>query len=79
MTTKILEKDATQNNIFKCGIAVAPVSSWIYYDSIYTERYMGLPSPNDNLAGYNNADVTKDVDKLRGKKLLVVHGTGGEC
>ncbi|TRY64286.1 hypothetical protein TCAL_02614 [Tigriopus californicus] len=78
MSIKILEKDADQSNIFKCGMAVAPVTSWIYYDSIYTERYMGLPNPGDNIDGYNNADTTKDVEKLRNKKLFIAHGTGDD-
>uniref|UniRef100_A0A8C3LKP2 Dipeptidyl peptidase 4 n=1 Tax=Chrysolophus pictus TaxID=9089 RepID=A0A8C3LKP2_CHRPC len=43
------------SGVFKCGIAVAPVSRWQYYDSIYTERYMGLPIESDNLRNYNGA------------------------
>ncbi|XP_052531441.1 dipeptidyl peptidase 4-like isoform X1 [Tympanuchus pallidicinctus] len=43
------------SGVFKCGIAVAPVSRWQYYDSIYTERYMGLPTESDNLRNYNGA------------------------
>lgn len=38
---------------------MAPVSSWLLYDSIYTERYMALPS--DNVAGYNNSLIAKWV------------------
>lgn len=78
LTTRILEKDADQSNIFKCGIAVAPVSNWIYYDSIYTERYLGLPTPTDNARGYFNSDVTAQAKKLKNKKLLLVHGTGDD-
>ena len=37
---------------------VAPVSSWLLYDSIYTERYMALPTPSDNEAGYNHSLIT---------------------
>ncbi|KAH0621422.1 hypothetical protein JD844_022723 [Phrynosoma platyrhinos] len=40
------------SGVFKCGIAVAPVSRWQYYDSIYTERYMCLPKEDDNLHNY---------------------------
>uniref|UniRef100_A0A803XRC0 Fibroblast activation protein alpha n=1 Tax=Meleagris gallopavo TaxID=9103 RepID=A0A803XRC0_MELGA len=40
------------SGVFKCGIAVAPVSSWEYYASIYTERFMGLPVESDNLEHY---------------------------
>ena len=48
VTLSVLTKDT--ENIFKCGIAVAPVTNWIYYDTIYTERYLGLPE--DNFSGY---------------------------
>ena len=37
--------------------AVAPVTNWIYYDTIYTERYMGLPTPDDNLDGYRISGI----------------------
>ena len=77
VTTSVLAADADQNNVFKCGIAVAPVTNWIYYDTIYTERYMGLPRPDDNLQGYQDSDVTAKADKFRNKKLLIVHGTAG--
>ena len=78
MTTSVLAADAEQDNLFKCGMAVAPVTNWIYYDTIYTERYMGLPSPDDNLEGYRKSDVTTKAKKLKGKKLLLVHGTAGK-
>ena len=42
---------------------MAPVSSWLLYDSIYTERYMALPS--DNTAGYNNSLIAKWVTDVR--------------
>ncbi|XP_078045888.1 venom dipeptidyl peptidase 4 [Augochlora pura] len=65
-------------SVFKCGISVAPVSSWIYYDSIYTERFMGLPTADDNLSGYNGTDVTRKVEGIRGKKFMLIHGTGDD-
>ena len=77
VTTSVLAADADQDNVFKCGIAVAPVTNWIYYDTIYTERYMGLPTPEDNLQAYKISDVTAKAEKLRNKKLLIVHGTAG--
>ena len=49
VTLSVLAADSVQDNIFKCGVAVAPVTNWIYYDTIYTERYMGLPTSEDNL------------------------------
>ena len=38
VTSAVLAKDADQGNTFQCGISVAPVTNWIYYDSIYAER-----------------------------------------
>ncbi len=58
-------------DVFKAAIAVAPVTNWRYYDSIYTERYMGLPK--DNAAGYDDNSPINHVDKLKGNYLLV-HG-----
>ncbi len=52
MTLSALAADSQRDSVFKCGIAVAPVTNWIYYDTIYAERYLGLPNPNDNLRGY---------------------------
>jgi len=66
-----LTKD--NKNVFKCGLSVAPVTDWIYYDSIYTERYMGLLT--DDIAGYKNASLLKNAEKLRDKKYMVIHGT----
>jgi dipeptidyl-peptidase-4 len=63
------------NDIFKLGIAVAPVTSWRFYDSIYTERYLKMPQ--DNTAGYDNYSPIKHADKLKGKYLLI-HGTGDD-
>jgi dipeptidyl-peptidase-4 len=57
------------------AIAVAPVTNWRYYDSIYTERYMGLPQ--DNPLGYDNNSPINHVDKLKGKFLLI-HGTADD-
>lgn len=78
VTLSVLARDADEDNIFKCGIAVAPVTNWIYYDTIYTERYMGLPRPDDNARGYQDSDVTAKAAKFESKKLLLVHGTAGK-
>lgn len=75
-TAMVLATDT--DSVFKCGISVAPVTSWIYYDSLYTERYMGLPIPEDNLSGYNQTDVTRRVEGIRGKKYMLIHGTGDD-
>lgn len=57
---------------FKVAISVAPVIHWKFYDSIYTERFMSLPSLNPE--GYEESSVLAYTDKLKGK-LLLVHGT----
>ena len=62
-------------DVFKMAIAVAPVTNWRFYDSVYTERFMGLPQ--DNALGYDNNSPINHVDKLKGK-LLIVHGTGDD-
>ena len=65
----------THSDRFKAGVAVAPVTNQVNYDSIYTERYMGLLK--DDKAGYEQSDVTKSADKLHGA-LLLVHGTSDD-
>jgi len=60
---------------FKMGIAVAPVSDPRLYDTIYTERYMGLPE--FNAAGYDSASALSWVDRYRGG-LLIVHGASDD-
>ena len=61
----------THSDLFAAGIAGAPVTDWRDYDSIYTERYMGLPQ--DNPEGYNVSSVVRAAGKLHGK-LLILHG-----
>lgn len=63
------------NDIFKMAIAVAPVTSWRFYDTIYTERYM--TTPQENPSGYDENSPINHVDKLTGDFLLV-HGTGDD-
>jgi len=60
---------------FKVGISVAPVSDFHFYDTIWTERYMGLP--RENSAGYESGSVLNYLDGLKGK-LMIVHGTGDD-
>ena len=64
----------THSDRFKAGISVAPVTSWRDYDSIYNERYMGLPK--DNPSGYDDSIVSA-AGNLRGS-LLLVHGTSDD-
>jgi dipeptidyl-peptidase-4 len=63
------------NDVFKTAIAVAPVTTWRYYDTIYTERY--LQTPQQNAAGYDDNSPISHVDKLNGN-LLLIHGTGDD-
>jgi dipeptidyl-peptidase-4 len=60
---------------FKMGIAVAPVTNWRYYDSIYTERYMR--TPQENASGYDDNSPINHVEKLKGKYLLI-HGSADD-
>ncbi len=60
---------------FKAGVAVAPVTDWRNYDTIYTERYMGLPK--DNPDGYHNSSPVNYAADLHGD-LLEVHGTSDD-
>lgn len=61
--------------IYKTGIAIAPVTSRLCYDNIYEERYMGLPQ--ENMQAYLDASAVTHAKGLRGN-LLVVHGTGDD-
>lgn len=72
MSSLCLTKGAEQ---FKAAIAVAPVTTWRYYDSIYTERYMRTPQENE--AGYDDNSPINHVDKMEGAYLLV-HGSADD-
>jgi len=61
--------------IYKVGVAVAPVTDLKLYDTIYEERYMGLPSTNPE--GYKNGSPITFANQLKGK-LLLIHGTGDD-
>ena len=62
-------------DVYKTAIAVAPVTHWKYYDTIYTERYNGLPQ--QNAAGYDAGSPLTYAEGLRGN-LLIVHGSGDD-
>lgn len=72
MTSLALTKGA---DTFKVGIAVAPVTNWRYYDSIYTERFMG--TPQENPSGYDDNSPTNFAHLLKGK-LYIIHGTADD-
>jgi dipeptidyl-peptidase-4 len=63
------------NDTFSMAIAVAPVTNWRFYDSIYTERYM--TTPQENASGYDENSPINHVDKLKGKYLLI-HGSADD-
>ena len=71
-TSLVMTKGA---GTYKLGIAGAPVTTWRYYDNIYTERF--LQRPQDNPTGYDDNSPVKYADKLQGHFLLI-HGTGDD-
>lgn len=72
MSTLAITKGA---DVFKMAIAVAPVISWRYYDSVYTERF--LQTPEENPSGYDNNSPVNFANLLNGDYLLI-HGTGDD-
>ena len=72
MSTNCLLKG---NDVFEMAIAVAPVTSWRFYDTIYTERYM--QTPQENASGYDDNSPFNYPELLKGKYLLV-HGSGDD-
>ena len=63
------------SHLFNVGVAVAPVTDFRFYDTAYTERYLG--HPNDNSAGYDSTSTLTYIDNLNGK-LLLIHGTNDD-
>lgn len=63
------------NDVFKMAIAVAPVTNWRFYDSVYTERYM--QTPQENASGYDDNSPINHVGKLKGSYLLI-HGSADD-
>ncbi len=72
MTLLSMEKGG---ELFKAGIAVAPVTSWRFYDSIYTERYMRTPQVNPD--GYDDNSPLSHAEDIKGR-LLIVHGSADD-
>ena len=68
MTINMMQK---YPDVFKVGIAGGPVIDWKYYEVMYGERYMQTPQQNPE--GYEKASLLKNIDKIKGK-LLVIHG-----
>ena len=62
-------------DVYHTAISIAPVPNQRYYDTIYQERYMGLP--NDNVDGYRDGSAMNFAHQLKGN-LLLIHGTGDD-
>ena len=65
----------SQSNVFKLGIAVAPITDWRFYDTAYTERY--LRRPQENKRGYEENSPINLVESLQGR-LFLIHGTADD-
>jgi dipeptidyl aminopeptidase len=72
LTSRVIETNTTA---FSLGIAVAPVTDWRYYDTIYTERYMGTLEENE--AGYTKSAVT-NMEGFKHADFLLMHGSGDD-
>lgn len=65
----------SRSNVFKAGVAIAPVTDWRFYDSVYSERFMR--TPQQNALGYNNGSPIKLASSLKGN-LLLIHGSADD-
>ena len=77
-TTELLTRLNTmlsEPKLIKAGISGAPVTNWLLYDTIYTERYLGLPQENEK--GYRESSPVHKAAKLEGK-LMLVHNIGDD-
>jgi len=72
IVSKVVEADS---GVFSMAIAVAPVTDWRFYNSIYTERYMG--SPSDNSEGYTTSAVNR-MDGFQKTSFMLIHGSGDD-
>ncbi|KAH8593589.1 putative dipeptidyl-aminopeptidase B [Bisporella sp. PMI_857] len=74
MTLKTLEQDGGKT--FSYGMAVAPVTDWRFYDSIYTERYMH--TPQENPGGYDNTSISNMTALQQNVRFLIMHGVADD-
>ena len=74
MTLKVLEMDGGET--FKYGVAVAPVTDWKLYDSIYTERYMF--TPQNNADGYRDVSISNTTALANNVRFMVMHGVADD-
>ncbi|KNE58482.1 hypothetical protein AMAG_04053 [Allomyces macrogynus ATCC 38327] len=73
MASKVVERNV--EGVFQYAIAVAPVTDWRFYDSVYTERYMSTPTANP--AGYKSSAVNR-MQGFKRTRFLLVHGSGDD-
>eukprot|EP00117_Sycon_ciliatum_P025457 scpid69276/ scgid1762/ Seprase; 170 kDa melanoma membrane-bound gelatinase; Fibroblast activation protein alpha; Integral membrane serine protease len=64
--------------VYAACIAVAPVTDWRYYDTAYTERFMRLPTPEDNLANYASTSILSRTGSFNNTKFMLIHGTADD-
>lgn len=64
------------NGVFAAAISIAPVTNWRFYDTVYTERYMG--KPQDNPSGYDGNSLIQNVAQWQKGALFLVHGSGDD-
>ncbi|XP_055593286.1 dipeptidyl peptidase 4 [Uranotaenia lowii] len=62
----------SQQNVFKCGISVSPITDWLYYNSVFTERILGIPA--ENYKAYVEADATQKGKQIPSNSYLLMHG-----
>ncbi|XP_037913635.1 inactive dipeptidyl peptidase 10 isoform X2 [Hermetia illucens] len=62
----------SQQNVFKCGISVSPIADWLFYNSAFTERILGLPG--ENYKGYVEADATQRARHIPSYSYFLLHG-----
>lgn len=62
----------SQQHVFKCGISVSPITDWLYYNSVFTERILGAPA--ENYKAYVEADATQRGKQIPSNSYLLMHG-----
>ncbi|XP_055628528.1 inactive dipeptidyl peptidase 10 isoform X2 [Toxorhynchites rutilus septentrionalis] len=62
----------SQQTVFKCGISVSPITDWLYYNSVFTERILGVPT--ENYKAYVEADATQKGKQIPSNSYLLLHG-----
>lgn len=78
LITLILISRIPNDMIFNSNTVLLSIAVRFVTDSIYTERYMGLPTVEDNLMGYTGTDIMRQAEGIRGKKYMLIHGTADD-